>query len=316
MGRAAQGSPSAQTSAEFEWWSRSERIVLPLACETDVPMTPIQENAWYSIRRMDMSGIPHKAQICRRWDTVLLFEKGSFVEGERRIGPQLHLRQSPLDVDTIPAETQYDAFADRGSNVICNVISFNDAQASELIATRAKTHSLQPSLNLSGSLMQGLGDRVRDLCRAASAGGQIETLYLDLLMEMLLHEIFSLQEKRSANDAPPPKASGGLSPVAQKRVSEFLREHMNHKVDLQTLAELVGISRCHFARAFKTSFGVSPYQHFLSLRVSKAAELLVQTEWSITDIANEVGFASSSEFSRTFKSTMHCSPKDYRLSRR
>jgi len=53
-------------------------------------------------------------------------------------------------------------------------------------------------------------------------------------------------------------ARGGLTGLQQKRVSDFIEEHLARDVKLSELAALVDLSPYHFARAFKQSFGIPP----------------------------------------------------------
>ena len=56
----------------------------------------------------------------------------------------------------------------------------------------------------------------------------------------------------------------------------------------------------------------TPVEFLNRYRVHLAAELLLDTAKSITEISRECGFGSNSYFSKVFQRTMHCMPKDYR----
>src|SRR5262249_18350536 len=51
-------------------------------------------------------------------------------------------------------------------------------------------------------------------------------------------------------------ARGGLTPRALRRVRDHIDAHLTENIRLETLAEVAGLSRCHFARAFKQSAGI------------------------------------------------------------
>ncbi|MGN5478157.1 helix-turn-helix domain-containing protein [Cupriavidus basilensis] len=110
--------------------------------------------------------------------------------------------------------------------------------------------------------------------------------------------------------------AGGLTSHAKRVIRDFLAENLDQRIDLETLAEHVGLSRFHFTRAFKVSFGILPYQYLLNLRIRKAADLLKSTQTPTTAIALEVGFSCSSEFSRAFRQIMQCTPRQFRSSHR
>jgi transcriptional regulator GlxA family with amidase domain len=107
-------------------------------------------------------------------------------------------------------------------------------------------------------------------------------------------------------------ARGGLSPGARRRVREYVEANLDESIGIERLAGLVGLSRFHFARAFKQSEGVTPC-HFLFLcRVRRAQQLLVNTDLPLGQIAIAAGFADQSHFSRRFRELVGITPGKYR----
>ena len=70
---------------------------------------------------------------------------------------------------------------------------------------------------------------------------------------VMAHELLRLN-----NAAAPVKHNvrGGLAGWQEKKVAQYIEEHLSEDVPLPALAELVGLSPYHFARAFKQSFGL------------------------------------------------------------
>jgi transcriptional regulator of acetoin/glycerol metabolism/AraC-like DNA-binding protein len=112
----------------------------------------------------------------------------------------------------------------------------------------------------------------------------------------------------------PPR--GGLAPGALRRVTEYIDSHLCEDVALETLAAHAGLSTYHFARAFKQSVGMPPHRYLLQQRIKKAAELLKQTEQPLTAIAQSLGFADQSHFSRSFHWLVGLAPSEFRRSHR
>ena len=140
-------------------------------------------------------------------------------------------------------------------------------------------------------------------------GGHRMPHYGEALSVLLGHELMRL------NDGAPPARTttrGGLSGWQQKRVAEFIEEHLADEVRLNALAELVDLSPYHFARAFKQSFGVPPHRYHVSRRIERAKELLAAPSSSVTDVALAVGFAETSSFSAAFRKTTGYAPSEYR----
>jgi AraC-like DNA-binding protein len=112
----------------------------------------------------------------------------------------------------------------------------------------------------------------------------------------------------------PPR--GGLAPGALRRVTEYIDSHLCEDVALESLAVHAGLSTFHFARAFKQSVGMPPHRYLLQQRVKRAEELLKQTEQPLTAIAQSLGFADQSHFSRSFHWLVGLAPSEFRRSHR
>ena len=74
------------------------------------------------------------------------------------------------------------------------------------------------------------------------------------------------------------------------------------------MAEAAGVSPFHFVRLFRRHFGLTPYQYVIRARLRHAILLLRETSMPVTDIAYEVGFGDLSNFVRTFRHHVGCTP--------
>ena len=125
---------------------------------------------------------------------------------------------------------------------------------------------------------------------------------------MLAHEIIRLDD----GVAVPLPMLGGLAGWQQRRVVEFIEEHLADDFPLATLANLVQLSTYHFARAFKRSFGIPPHRYHTNRRIERARGLLSDRETSVADVARELGFSGASAFAATFRRATGQTPTDYR----
>lgn len=80
-------------------------------------------------------------------------------------------------------------------------------------------------------------------------------------------------------------SKGGLAPWQKRRASELLHENIYGRIGLSDIARECGLSTSHFARSFKTSFGISTHQWLTQHRIEHAKELMTQTSKSLIDIA-------------------------------
>ncbi len=81
---------------------------------------------------------------------------------------------------------------------------------------------------------------------------------------------------------------------------------------VQRLAEVSGVSQAHFARSFKQAFGVPPHRYLLTRRIERAAALLRDTDWPVTEIAFATGWESLGTFGRIFRDVTGESPSALR----
>jgi AraC-like DNA-binding protein len=107
---------------------------------------------------------------------------------------------------------------------------------------------------------------------------------------------------------------GGLAAWQRRLVAQHVEEHLAERLPISRLAKLARLSRYHFCRSFRHSFGLSPHRYHLQRRAERAKTLLANPTLSITDIALDLGFLDTSTFSTTFRKLVGRTPSDYRRS--
>jgi len=83
-------------------------------------------------------------------------------------------------------------------------------------------------------------------------------------------------------------------------------------LDVDHLANIAFMSRSHFIRSFKSTFGETPHRYLQRRRVERAMYLLRTTDRQITLICMEVGFSSLGTFTRTFGEIVGETPSEFR----
>jgi AraC family transcriptional regulator len=132
--------------------------------------------------------------------------------------------------------------------------------------------------------------------------------YAEALSLVLMHELIRLERTTSTAAG---SLRGGLPVWQQKRVVEFIEEHLAEEVSLAALAELADLSLYHFARAFKQSFGAPPHRYHMARRMDHARALLQKPALSVTEIGIETGFRETSSFTRAFRKFTGLTPTEY-----
>lgn len=105
-----------------------------------------------------------------------------------------------------------------------------------------------------------------------------------------------------------------FSSTSEKKLlcDALFRKNYNTEISIEEYSESRGLSNCWFIQCFKEITGSSPLQYILKLRISNAQSLLENTYYTITEIANMVGYTNSLYFSRLFHKYIGMSPKEYR----
>jgi AraC-like DNA-binding protein len=83
-------------------------------------------------------------------------------------------------------------------------------------------------------------------------------------------------------------------------------------LDVDDLARAAGLSRAHFSREFRRTFGESPHAYLLTRRLERAAALLRTTDGSVADICLSVGLRSLGSFTTSFTRMFGVPPTAYR----
>lgn len=107
----------------------------------------------------------------------------------------------------------------------------------------------------------------------------------------------------------PVKSVGG---VDLQRVTQYIQQNYASPISLEDLAQVAIVSKSTLIQAFKAAFDTTPIKYINRIRLEKAKALLLNTDSSISEISEMVGFQSLHYFSRYFKSNENLSPVEYR----
>ncbi|NRR03890.1 helix-turn-helix transcriptional regulator [Brevibacillus sp. RS1.1] len=93
---------------------------------------------------------------------------------------------------------------------------------------------------------------------------------------------------------------------------DYIRAFYDQPIRLDEIAQIACLSPNHLLRAYAQVYGKTPHQHISEYRIQRAKQLLAKLDFSMTDIAFEVGFSNPVSFSKMFKQHVGISPLSFR----
>lgn len=133
-----------------------------------------------------------------------------------------------------------------------------------------------------------------------------EVMVRNVLAELL---ILLLQEQ----------AERRVSPAKERiarTVQEYILRHYRHNITVEQLAELAGITPNYITVLFKEAIGTTPIQYLHKTRINAALSLFENTQMTIKEVAEYLGYCDQAYFNRMFKRLMGAAPSQIRASRR
>jgi len=120
----------------------------------------------------------------------------------------------------------------------------------------------------------------------------MEKLHIKVLFYQFVYELLNQMNQQGIQ---------GKKVDLVSQAMRYLQENYADRVTLDELAELLDCSVSYLSRKFKQTVGKSPIDYMIALRIDKAKELLLNTDATLQEIAESVGFSDDSYFNRMFK---------------
>lgn len=141
---------------------------------------------------------------------------------------------------------------------------------------------------------------------------QKNTGYEDVCQAYMEILIIRLMRSTTLSVPSEPQISSGNRQCAAVR--RYIDLHFKEPLTLEQLAEESHMNKYYLSHAFKREYGTSPINYMISRRIEESKYLLAETDLSMTQIAQLLGFSSLSYFSQVFRRTQSVSPLEYRQS--
>jgi len=140
---------------------------------------------------------------------------------------------------------------------------------------------------------------------------QTEDKYTEELQIMYIKEILIYARREQSNSIHFEEQGQDVTKLIFY-VQRLINEHYSEDIKIAEICKNIHISVPYLSQRFKTLIGYSPKQYLTHIRLSYAANKIVSSKYSITDIAFDVGFSDINNFHRKFKEKFGFTPLELR----
>lgn len=133
----------------------------------------------------------------------------------------------------------------------------------------------------------------------------------EIRIQLMLAKVWLLLWENGTYGQPIPGISAQRTMDRLKKILTYIQNHYTEKITLADIAAEANICQSECCRFFKKHMKESLFDYLLSYRIEKSLPLLSDPELSVTEAANQVGFSSSSYYTKVFRERMGCTPSQY-----
>ena len=151
----------------------------------------------------------------------------------------------------------------------------------------------------------------KELGRMAKVFGQESPGY-ELQISSILMECWQLMFANVHTQRPEVVNISSSDRQRIEALNHFIHNNYAEKITLEDIATAAHVSRGECCRIFKRLHRTTPFQYLIHFRLLQSIRLLTETNYTISEIAQLVGFGSSSYYTECFKREIHCAPYRYR----
>jgi len=148
-----------------------------------------------------------------------------------------------------------------------------------------------------------LGDKVEQMSRGWEEATELSKVQVKSLFYQFIYELLWQLHQQQIEPARPDMVTLAV---------RYIEENYNQPLTLEAIAKAFDYSSGHLSRLFKTQLDTSPIHFLAQVRVLRTMRLLVETEATLQEIAEAVGFPDAHSLSRSFKKHTGVSPTYFR----
>jgi ABC-type Fe3+-hydroxamate transport system, periplasmic component len=148
-----------------------------------------------------------------------------------------------------------------------------------------------------------LGDKVEQMLRGWQEATDLSKVQVKSLFYQFIYELLWQLHQQQIKPAKPDMVTLAV---------RYIEENYHQPLTLDAIAKALDYSSGHLSRLFKTELHTSPIHFLAQVRVLRTMRLLAETEATLQEIAESVGFPDAHSLSRSFKKHTGVSPTYYR----
>lgn len=218
-------------------------------------------------------------------------------------GRHHHRQQAHGDIDIVPAGLDGWWQDDRDCTILRLTIrpELLHAAAREL-GREPDTISLAPKFQLRDPRLESIAWAIKAEIEATVPSDSTYAEILGMALAIRLVESNGQERIETAT------TRASLSSRQQRRLAEFIEEHIDQSLSLADLAVVAGLSVSHLKPLFRASFGMPVHHYVLTRRVERARLLLLAADMPLAQVALASGFAHQSHMAHWMRRILGLTP--------
>jgi len=193
-----------------------------------------------------------------------------------------------------PGEAHGNAYGRKGAH--CLIVEMSPRRLDDI---RAFTNLFDTHAHVKGGTLSLIMRRIYGELRGQARG-------FELVIEGLIFEMLgqTFRQNNLRDCSTPPRWL--------RQAQELIHQHFAEKLSLRVLADAVQIHPSHLARMFRKYHRCSIGEYVRRLRIEYAAQEILKSASSLTDISLAAGFSDQSHFTHEFKRQLQTTPAEYK----
>ena len=114
---------------------------------------------------------------------------------------------------------------------------------------------------------------------------------------------------------PSPYSPASNTRKIPEMIRNYIDVHIREKITLEDISNNLYISKSHIERAFKNEYNQTPLAYCANQKIEQVASMLITTNYSLSQIAQQIGFTDVKYMSKTFKKIKGQTPMEYKRSK-